>query len=64
MSETVMVLITVVIFLIGVCTGVMILIATTIRREDRGSPLPRDAPDMRARATRLLMGLARDDFRS
>ena len=49
-------------FLAGVATGVLALIAIAVRREDRGNTLAGEAPDRLSRSTRRLTGVGRRDL--
>jgi hypothetical protein len=49
-------------FLSGVVTGIMIIVARAIHREDSRCTLAVEAPDVMAHGTRKLNGLARRDL--
>jgi hypothetical protein len=51
--------VTVALFLSGVVTGVIVVVALAIRREDRRYSLVREAPDRMSRSARRLTGLGR-----
>jgi len=55
----VVVAVTVALFLGGVVTGVIAVIALAIRREDRRYTLVREAPDRVSRSARRLTGVGR-----
>jgi hypothetical protein len=55
----VVVSVTVALFLSGVVTGVITVIAWAIRREDRRYTLVREAPDRISRGARRLTGVGR-----
>lgn len=55
----VVVAVTVALFLGGVVTGVIAVIALAIRREDRRYTLVREAPDRISRSARRLTGVGR-----
>lgn len=54
--------ISVALFLGGIVTGVIVVVALAVRREDRRYTLAVDAPDRLSRSTRRLNGLARRDL--
>ncbi len=49
-------------FLSGVVTGLIVLIALAVRREDRRFSLPGEAPDRMSRSARRLIGVGRRDL--
>ena len=51
--------VTVALFLSGVVTGVIVVVALAIRREDRRYSLVREAPDRMSRSARRLTGVGR-----
>ena len=51
--------VTVALFLTGVVTGVIVVVALAIRREDRRYSLVREAPDRMSRSARRLTGVGR-----
>jgi hypothetical protein len=50
------------VFLGGLVTGVIVVIAIAVRREDRRYTLAVEAPDRLSRNTRLLIGVRRRDL--
>ncbi len=50
------------VFLGGLVTGVIVVIAIAVRREDRRYSLAGDAPDRLSRNTRRLTGVGRRDL--
>ena len=57
--SSVVVAVTVALFLGGVVTGVIAAVALAIRREDRRYTLVREAPDRISRSARRLTGVGR-----
>jgi Flp pilus assembly protein protease CpaA len=51
--------VTVALFFSGVVTGVIVVVALAIRREDRRYSLVREAPDRMSRSARRLTGVGR-----
>ena len=51
--------VTVALFFSGVVTGVIVVVAFAIRREDRRYSLVREAPDRMSRSARRLTGVGR-----
>jgi hypothetical protein len=49
-------------FLGGVVTGLTVVVALAVRREDRRFSLPGEAPDRISRSTRRLIGVGRRDL--
>jgi hypothetical protein len=54
--------ISVALFLAGIVTGVIVVVALAVRREDRRYTLAVEAPDRLSRNTRRLTGVARRDL--
>lgn len=54
--------ISVALFLAGMTTGVIVVVALAVRREDRRYTLAVEAPDRLSRSTRRLTGVARRDL--
>jgi hypothetical protein len=49
-------------FLGGVVTGLIVVVALAVRREDRRFSLPGEAPDRISSSTRRLIGVGRRDL--
>lgn len=58
----IVVVVAVVLFLGGVVTGVIVVVALAVRREDRRYTLVREAPDQISRTARWLNGVGRRDL--
>ncbi len=54
--------ITITLFLSGVVTGLIVMVALAVRREDRRFTLPGEAPDRMCRSARRLIGVGRHDL--
>jgi hypothetical protein len=58
----VVIAVTIALFLGGVVTGVIVVVALAVRREDRACTLATEAPNRMSRSARRLNGVGRRDL--
>ncbi|MGD0606144.1 MAG: hypothetical protein ABSA53_21475 [Streptosporangiaceae bacterium] len=59
---SVIIIMTIALFLCGLVTGVLAMVAVAVRREDRGGTLGTEAPNRMSRSARRLNGVACRDL--